>query len=155
MNNVSYANQLYRPQKEPSYIVVQPSATNLFFMAVIGFFSVIMSYMTYRQSKSQTVQSAGSSARLGGKEHANLHDILDQYFDEQELRDICLELGVDYEDLPFSGQANKARELVALCVRCGQFRQLKSIVEKARPFLFQPARPRSQTKMPVNGRYTA
>lgn len=69
--------------------------------------------------------------------HNRIHQFqLDQYFNEQDLRDICFELGIDYEDLPFSGQTNKARELVALSIRTNRFEQLCATVKKQRPYLF-------------------
>jgi hypothetical protein len=105
-------------------------------MFAVGFFSLTMTYLTYRQSKTKPLSSAILPAKLNRKEHNKLHDILDNYFNEQELRDICFELGIDYEDLPFSGQTNKARELVALTVRTSQFEQLCALVKEERPYLF-------------------
>jgi hypothetical protein len=95
-----------------------------------------MTYLTYRQSKNNPSVAAVQPAKLNRKAHNRLHDILDNYFNEQELRDICFELGIDYEDLPFSGQTNKARELVALTVRTSQFEQLCALVKGERPYLF-------------------
>ncbi len=42
-----------------------------------------------------------------------LRRILVQRFDEGGLRTLCFDLGIDYDDLPGAGRANKARELVA------------------------------------------
>ena len=46
-----------------------------------------------------------------------LRDILVTYFNDGELRDLCFDLGIDYENLGGEGKAGKARELVAYCVR--------------------------------------
>lgn len=41
-------------------------------------------------------------------------ELIAEYFSEEELLDFALELGQDYEALPGSGKAAKARELVEL-----------------------------------------
>ena len=43
---------------------------------------------------------------------SRLRQILSYRFDVGELQTLCFELGVDYDDLPGSGKADKARELV-------------------------------------------
>ena len=43
---------------------------------------------------------------------AGLRQILVSRLDEGELRTLCFDLGVDYDNLPGEGKANKARELV-------------------------------------------
>ncbi len=42
-----------------------------------------------------------------------LRQILTERFDAEELRTLCFDLGIDYDDLPGRGRAAKARELVA------------------------------------------
>jgi hypothetical protein len=46
---------------------------------------------------------------------AILRDLLDGYFSEDDLRDLCFEMSIDYDNLPGSGKRNKARELVLYC----------------------------------------
>jgi len=41
-----------------------------------------------------------------------LLQVLDKCFNEDELKTLCFHLGVDYDDLPSEGKANKARELI-------------------------------------------
>ena len=41
-----------------------------------------------------------------------LRQLLSKRFSDGELRTLCFDLGVAYEDLPGSGKADKARELV-------------------------------------------
>lgn len=43
--------------------------------------------------------------------------VLDQFFDENELKQLCFALGVDYDNLSASGKINKAQELVSLLER--------------------------------------
>ncbi len=136
MNTLMNTRQMSQNNVLPTYIVVQTSSpASMILMFTISLFGLAMTYLTYRQSKNRGTQTATLPAKLIRVEHKDLHDILDQFFDEQELRHICFEMGLDYEDLPFSGQTNKARELVALSVRCGQFAQLQAIVKAARPHL--------------------
>jgi hypothetical protein len=46
------------------------------------------------------------------QQRSRLIQLLEYCFNESELRDLCLELGVDYDVLPGVGKAHKARELV-------------------------------------------
>ena len=52
--------------------------------------------------------------------HTELRDFIDRYFDDNELRDLCFDLDIDYESLPAVGKSAKARELVAYCLRHGR-----------------------------------
>ena len=58
-------------------------------------------------------------------------------FGEGELKDLCFDLGIDYEDLPGQGKADKARELVAHCERRDRFAELEAAYKK---YLRQPLR---------------
>ena len=63
----------------------------------------------------------------------NLRRILTERFDEGELRTLCFDLGIDYDNLPGSGKADKARELVAYSERHGYIPELVRVAEKQRP----------------------
>jgi Effector-associated domain 7/TIR domain len=54
-------------------------------------------------------------------------------FSDTELRDLCFDLGIDYEDLPGQGKAAKARELVAYCERRGLTTELIKKCSELRP----------------------
>jgi hypothetical protein len=56
-------------------------------------------------------------------------------FDEGELRDLCFQLGVDYEDLPMPGKSNKVRDLVRLMQRHDRLAKLVETVQQLRPHL--------------------
>ena len=62
-----------------------------------------------------------------------LRDALDKAYSDAELRDLCFELEVDYEDLPGDGQSAKARELVLFCKRRGLLAALVACVMRDRP----------------------
>jgi hypothetical protein len=53
-----------------------------------------------------------------------LRDVLETYFNNSELRDLCFRLDIDYENLPGEGKASKARELILYCERQGRTRDL-------------------------------
>ncbi len=58
---------------------------------------------------------------------------LEAYFDEEELRSLCFDLGVKYDSLPAQGAAGKARELVALLDRTGRLHELVELCHQLRP----------------------
>lgn len=63
-----------------------------------------------------------------------LRQILVEHFSESELRDLCHDLGIDYESLPGDGKSSKARELVAHFERRGQFSKLVDACYLLRPY---------------------
>jgi hypothetical protein len=65
----------------------------------------------------------------GAIDTLNLHRRLTEYFNEEELRDLCFRLDVDYDDLPGAGKAGKARELITYHERR---RALPALVEMCR-----------------------
>lgn len=68
-----------------------------------------------------------------------LRNALSQSFDVQELRNLCFDLGVDYDGLPGNGKDSKAREIVAWFARRDQTDRLVQAVYKLRPNAFWTA----------------
>lgn len=64
---------------------------------------------------------------------SQLRQILAERFDLGELRTLCFDLGIDYDDLPGEGKANKARELVAYLNRHDRIPELLRAGEQLRP----------------------
>lgn len=64
-----------------------------------------------------------------------LREALDDGYNDSELRDLCFELGIDYEDLPGDGQSAKARELVLYARRRNLMAQLVALVMRDQPHL--------------------
>jgi len=62
-----------------------------------------------------------------------LRETLATYFDAGELRTLCFDLGVDYDDLPGEGKTNKARELIAYLERRDRLSEMVRICERQRP----------------------
>jgi predicted RecB family endonuclease len=52
---------------------------------------------------------------------------------DEELRTLCADLGVEYDDLPASGRANKARELVAFLERGDHLPEPEAVLACPRP----------------------
>jgi hypothetical protein len=55
------------------------------------------------------------------------------HFDDEELRTLCFDLGVAYDDLPAQGRKNKARELIAHLERRGRLGELLELLNAERP----------------------
>jgi hypothetical protein len=64
---------------------------------------------------------------------AQLRQNLAEYFSDSELRDVCFDLGVSYDDLGGEGKADKARELVAHLDRRGRLEELVALCSRLRP----------------------
>lgn len=62
-----------------------------------------------------------------------LYQILITRFNRDELITLCFHMGVDYEDLPDRGRANKARELIKYLARHEQVSELINIGCELRP----------------------
>ena len=62
-----------------------------------------------------------------------LHDLLSDRFSDEELRTLCLDLHVDYDDLPALGKSNKARELLTYLARRSQLEKLLTVGQQTRP----------------------
>jgi hypothetical protein len=62
-----------------------------------------------------------------------LRRTLNRCFDENELRDLCFDLGVDYQDLPGEGKGAKVRELIAHLERRGRLPKLVEMGRELRP----------------------
>jgi hypothetical protein len=58
---------------------------------------------------------------------------LDKHFNQNELRDLAFQLGIDYDGLPGDGKADKARELVQYLERRGRSPELVAICLQQRP----------------------
>jgi hypothetical protein len=81
----------------------------------------------------QAIYTPEEKAAKGDVDLVKLRDGLAAHFNESELRDLCFELDVDYEDLPGEGKTAKARELVAYHERRGLIPKLAEICRHLRP----------------------
>ncbi len=65
-----------------------------------------------------------------------LRQLLTDYFSIEDLQDLCLSLGVDFENLPAQGKGNQARELVIHLHHRGRIDELIALCQQLRPHLF-------------------
>ena len=61
----------------------------------------------------------------------DLRRVLDERFDLEETKNLCLDLGIDFDSL--RGEGKKAREVVAHCQRHGRLGELAAIIASLRP----------------------
>jgi hypothetical protein len=61
------------------------------------------------------------------------------HFSDEELRTLCFELGIDYDDLPAQGKKNRARELIYECERGHRLDTLIALCLQKRPHVDWPA----------------
>jgi len=62
-----------------------------------------------------------------------LREILEDYFSDNELRNLCFDLSIDHQSLEGEGKSGKARELVAFCERHGRTAELLVACQRLRP----------------------
>ncbi len=72
-------------------------------------------------------------AKTPPEQLSQLRQIIIDHYNDEELRTLCADLGVDYDSLPAQGKVGKARELVAYCERRGRIPELKQRVEAGPP----------------------
>lgn len=63
----------------------------------------------------------------------DLHDALQRYFSTGELRTLCFDLGIEYEDLEGSTKSGKALALVKYAQRWDRYDDLVAAVQRERP----------------------
>jgi hypothetical protein len=68
-----------------------------------------------------------------------LREFIVQHFDLEELRTLCFDLHVEYDDLRGEGRVAKVRELVALMERLGRLVDLVDLVRQKRVDAFERA----------------
>lgn len=86
-----------------------------------------------RGALAMTVASAPLAA--ADVNHVTLRRALDDGYNDSELRDLCFELGIDYDDLSGDNQSAKARELVSYAMRRNLLARLVEHVMRDRPHL--------------------
>jgi hypothetical protein len=72
--------------------------------------------------------------------------VLVDRFSDDELRTLCFELGVDYENLGGTGKAGKARELLTFLERCRRVYELPTAGKWLRPDVIWPEAPSEPRK---------
>ncbi len=77
-----------------------------------------------------TVESVSPAKRA---ERQKLQTGLGEYFDKEELRSLCFELGIEYDDLRGESRLGKIEGLSAYCERHGRSPELVATCRRLRP----------------------
>jgi hypothetical protein len=94
-------------------------------------------------SQSASCDMLSASFRRRAKAEVNamnvveLRDLVNKYFSDSELRDLCFELSIDYESLGGDNKPAKARELVTYCQRRDRLADLEAACRRLRPNAFK------------------
>ena len=83
--------------------------------------------------------SETSERALQKKYLVNLRQLLETRLVEGELRTLCYDLNVDYDSLPDTGKANKARELIIYLENRSRIPALVELLRERRPDIWQDA----------------
>jgi hypothetical protein len=83
--------------------------------------------------RAEKLAEAPVGKALGWRKRSRLRQVLAERFSDGELRTLCFDLGIEYDDLPGEGKADKARELVAYLERRDRIPDLKEIGRRVRP----------------------
>jgi len=67
-----------------------------------------------------------------------LRELIIQGFGREELRTLCFDLDVEYDDLPAEGRSGKARELIIYMDNRGRTAELLALCVQRRPLLEWP-----------------
>jgi len=78
-------------------------------------------------------QALSGPSALPLSDRNRLRRTLSTYFNEEELRTLCFDLDVRYDNLPGEGAAGKARELIAYLERHGRVNDLLQVGRLQRP----------------------
>jgi len=79
------------------------------------------------------LQNAAGALPAGKQSDAAIRQQLTAYFSDSELRDLCFDLHINYEDLPGLARSDKARELISYVARHNQSAVLLDYCRKLRP----------------------
>jgi hypothetical protein len=103
---------------------------------VAGFVNTVAAKLDQSIGGVLGVQAVGTPPQEGSSRQnylGRLRQILDTKFSKGELRTLCFDLGVDYEDLLGEGKASKARELVIYLERRDRIPGLVELGSQRRP----------------------
>jgi hypothetical protein len=71
----------------------------------------------------------------------NLHNLLNQYFGEDEIHTLCFQMGIDHESVAGKGKSAWIRELLISLGRRGRLAELVHLAQRERPHVSWPTMP--------------
>jgi hypothetical protein len=84
----------------------------------------------------QAEASGAAPGEAAGGDQQALRELIGRLFNDSEIRDLCFDLGIEYENLGGSSKADKVRELITFAARDGRTADLLAAVKKRRPRAF-------------------
>lgn len=78
-----------------------------------------------------------------------IRQLIHNYFNLEEFRTLCADLGISYDDLGGEGREARMRELVAYCARTGRLEHLLALCAQRRPHVDWPLRNDAPTRQTV------
>ena len=69
---------------------------------------------------------------------SDLHHLIDQHYTLDEIRLLCFELGIDYEELAGEKKSGKTAELILYCQRHGRLPALLKKLREQQPHVAWP-----------------
>ena len=93
----------------------------------------LLSLVERLTASQQAVDASLEQERLKPGYRTRLRQLLSTHFNKGELRTLCFDLDVEYDDLPGEGTADKARELVRYLERHSRINDLLEVGKQLRP----------------------
>lgn len=84
----------------------------------------------FLRQQDEQARNEGSREKI---DLSQLRDLMDESFSEEELRTLCLDLSVDYDNLPGRNKKGRIQELVLLFRREGRLSELLERCQQLRP----------------------
>lgn len=129
---ISEVYQICSQLKDSGYIHFEPVYANNKIYHAWGKISV--SGIDYvEQMRSEREKSDSVSNVFIQDERSQLRDFIENHFNDSELRDLCFDLKVDYENLDQGGKSDKIRGLITYFERRDLSDQLTQAIENVRP----------------------
>ena len=91
----------------------------------------VIDYITKDTFDIPTFVDLAKTTMKSAVDPANLRQALDEKFDPEEIRNLCFDLRIDFDNL--RGEGKKARELVAYCQRHDRLEELATRITTLRP----------------------
>ncbi len=102
-------------------------AWTVLFAAII---STLLSFISFLRGNKITIRE---SENLMIDRKQNLHKALTSHLNEDEFRDICFQINIDFDDLGGVGKSSKIRELILFLERRNRLSDLVEAVSSIRP----------------------
>ena len=94
---------------------------------------VVRPDLQYEKGGSSQFATPSNLSQKTGPDRIKIARALNTHFNMSELKALCFELQINYDDLPGSARSDKARELVTFMERRGRLPELAQYIKNIRP----------------------